>query len=121
MKVDLKNVLDQRDVVYQETAEYLELRNNVLTFKGEEGKMKTKMNLGHEFFVEATIKETKRIMVEVGLGFVVEFTLEEALEFIDWKEEQLNTKSKKLTELALEIKAQIKMMLHALQQLADLS
>lgn len=36
--------------------------------------------------------DTSRIMVKVGLGFHVEFTLTEALEFIDQKEKDL-TKS----------------------------
>lgn len=33
--------------------------------------------------------DTSRIMVKVGLGFHVEFTLTEALEFIDQKEKDL--------------------------------
>jgi len=121
LKADLQNVLNQRESVYDELSKYLSLRNTILVIKESNQKeMETMINLGHEFFVHAKVPDTSAILVEVGLGFVVEFSHDEALAFITLKEQQLNEKSKKLTDDAMSIKAHIKVMLHGLSELMDL-
>jgi len=61
------------------------------------------VNLGSEFYVQAKVPDTSRIYVNVGLGFHVEFSLPEAIAFIDKREEYLNktieTAGKKIAEL----------------------
>ena len=51
------------------------------------------------------------IFVQVGFGFFVEFTLDEALRFIGKKEKQLNERSDKLSSEVIKIKAHIKLVL----------
>ena len=55
--------------------------------------------------------DASRIYVQVGFGFFVEFTLEEALKFIEKKVAHLSGRSDDLTKDAVKIKAHIKMVL----------
>jgi hypothetical protein len=71
--------------------------------------LKTMFNLGSDFYVEAEIPDASRIFVNVGLGFHVEFTLEEALRFIESKEEFSNSYLQKLSEEAANIKVKMKL------------
>ena len=89
--------------------------------KNQSSSMESMVNLGHEFFVKAKIPDTSRICVQVGLGFVVEFTHDEALEFLKLKEEQLNTQAERLSKIAGEIKANIKLMLHGISELMKIT
>lgn len=65
--------------------------------------------------------DTSRICVDVGLGFLVEYTLSEALDVIKLIEENLNGKAQNLTERASSIRARIKIMLHGLSELLNLT
>eukprot|EP01125_Pyxidicula_operculata_P007953 TRINITY_DN2681_c1_g1_i8.p1 TRINITY_DN2681_c1_g1~~TRINITY_DN2681_c1_g1_i8.p1 ORF type:complete len:151 (-),score=12.14 TRINITY_DN2681_c1_g1_i8:18-470(-) len=121
LKKDLDKVLERRDHVYDEIAKYLEVKSAVVRMKeSQEKSLKTLVNLGHEFFVQAKVPDASRIIIEVGLGFYVEYALDEALAFLDMKEEQLNSKADKFTEASLAIKAQMNIMLHLLTQLMNL-
>ena len=51
------------------------------------------------------------IFVQVGFGFFVEFTLDEALHFIEKKEKLLNDRSDKLSSEVIKIKAHIRLVL----------
>jgi hypothetical protein len=57
----------------------------------------------------------------VGLGFFVEYTLEEALKVLVILEENLNQKANILTERASAIRAKIKIMYHGLSELLNLN
>lgn len=61
-----------------------------------------------------------RIYVNVGLGFHVELTLEEALTFIDKKLGILNAKLSESTKKSAKIKGQIKFIYEALGELQGL-
>lgn len=83
----------------------LELKSNIdLLQTNQLSSFKTKINLGNEFYMQAKVyvssneneltnsiyrPDTSRIFVNIGLGFHVEFTLPEALEFVDKKERTL--------------------------------
>jgi prefoldin subunit 5 len=96
--------------------------------------MKTMVNLGSEFYVKAKMYEalfhysnwcspdTSRVFVNIGLGFHLEFTVNEAVSFIEEKEKQLNKyfheyllvltdfrNAEELTTKASAIKAKIKL------------
>ena len=59
-------------------------------------------------FVVSCRPDTSHIMVYVGYGFYVEFTLSEALKFIEKKVSHLTKSSEELTKQATKIKAHIK-------------
>uniref|UniRef100_A0A915KGX2 Protein UXT n=1 Tax=Romanomermis culicivorax TaxID=13658 RepID=A0A915KGX2_ROMCU len=118
LRHDLKIVMDQRDSVYEEVAEYMILKQTIEKLKrsnfqeanvGEN--MKTQMDIGCSFYVQAVIPDPKRICVKIGYGFFAEFTLDEALPFIDKKVEFMNQKVENLTHQVCSIKAKIKIVL----------
>ncbi|XP_043703722.1 protein UXT homolog isoform X3 [Telopea speciosissima] len=89
---------------------YLDLRRNIenLEKNGVTG-LRTLVNLGSEVYMQADVPDTRHIFVDIGLGFHVEFTWSEALEFISRKEERLDRQIEEYTLLIASIKAQIKM------------
>ena len=125
LKPDLKAVLDERDGIYSETAEFLALRNTILAIRAAELEpnepLKTKVDLGCNFYCRANVDDPSKIFVEIGLGFYLEFTLEEAEKFLDKKISTLEAKSKELTEQSLKIKANIRLVLEGLRELQNIS
>jgi prefoldin subunit 5 len=89
LKPDLKAVLEERDGVYTETAEFLALRNTVSAVQSAEldssQPLKTKVDLGCNFYCQANIEEPSKIFVEIGLGFYLELTLDKAEKFVTKK------------------------------------
>jgi len=81
----------------------------------------TMVNLGSHFYAQAKIPDTTYIYVNIGLGFHVQFTLTEALQFIDKKEESLNNCAQKLTEQATQIKARIQLICGGINELMKLN
>jgi prefoldin alpha subunit len=118
LNVDLDLVLQQRDSFYEELSKYLELKNTIFMIKDHQLKeMKTMINLGSEFYAQARIPDTSKIVVNVGLGFHVDYTLDEALKFIDAKEIHLNSHVARLSNKANDIRSKIQLMYSYLRQL----
>ncbi|EOD33618.1 hypothetical protein EMIHUDRAFT_48894, partial [Emiliania huxleyi CCMP1516] len=70
LKSDLQQVLERRDALYERIAHCLELRNNMTMLLDEQlHSLKTKVNLGCDFYVDASIPDTSWVYVSVGLGF----------------------------------------------------
>ena len=118
LKEDLRKVHEQRDKLYSSIADYLQLKNTIERLKiFNGGKMRTQVDLGCNFYCQAEVKETKMILVAVGCGFFVEFTLDEAVKFIDKKVEHLTKQAEALTRDSANIKAHIKIALQGLSEL----
>ncbi|ORX42936.1 hypothetical protein DM01DRAFT_1296239, partial [Hesseltinella vesiculosa] len=56
---------------------------------GDHGPLKTMVDLGSQFYVQAHIPDSAYIFVQVGFGFHVQFTLDEAQQFIGKKVQRL--------------------------------
>ncbi|KAF9285240.1 hypothetical protein BGZ68_004035 [Mortierella alpina] len=121
LRKDLKDALDARDAIYDQTSEYLKLAKDIEVIK-ENGltEMKTQVDLGSNFYVQAKIPDTKYIYVNVGFGFHAQLTLDEALVFIAKKEAHLQKKAEKYTEKASQIRAHIKLVLEAMAEIMKL-
>lgn len=91
------------------------IKSNELT------EMKTQVDLGSNFYVQAKIPDTKYIYVNVGFGFHSQLTLDEALAFITRKEAFLQKKAGRYTEKAAQIRAHIKIVLEAMAEIMNLS
>ncbi|KAJ8301198.1 hypothetical protein KUTeg_020185 [Tegillarca granosa] len=120
LKEDLKKVLDNRDKIYDQIAEYLQLKNVIQRIQESDlGKeeLKTKVDLGCNFYVQARVPDASRIYVCVGYGFFVEFKLPEALKFIEKKTKHLQQEADQLTKDAVKIKAHIKLVLEGLKEI----
>ncbi|XP_042371970.1 protein UXT, partial [Plectropomus leopardus] len=107
-----RKILEQRDSVYEKISQYLQLKNTIQSLQDSGSKqLKTDVDLGCNFFVQAEVEDSSRIFVAVGYGFFVEMTHDEALRFIEKKTSQLTAFSEQLTKDAAKIKANIRMVL----------
>lgn len=122
LRRDLQRVLEQRDTVYEKISQYLQLKNTIQSLQ-ESGsqQLKTDVDLGCNFFVQAEVEDSSRIYVAVGYGFFVEMTHDEALRFIDKKTSQLTAFTEQLTKDSAKIKANIRMVLEGLRELQGLT
>uniref|UniRef100_A0A3Q1FS24 Protein UXT n=1 Tax=Acanthochromis polyacanthus TaxID=80966 RepID=A0A3Q1FS24_9TELE len=122
LKRDLQKVLEQRDIVYEKISQYLQLKNTIQSLQeAESQRLKTDVDLGCNFYVQAEVDDSSRIFVAVGFGFFVEMTHDEALRFIDKKTSQLTAFTEQLTKHSAKIKANIRMVLEGLRELQGLS
>jgi len=125
LKPDLKAVLEARDKVYSEIAEFLALKNSILAIQAAELKpdqpLKTKVDLGCNFYCQAQVKNPNQIYVDIGLGCFVQFTLAEAVRFVESRTKVLEGQAKRLTFESNKIKANIKLVLQGLREIQNIS
>ncbi|CAG8680187.1 16160_t:CDS:2 [Cetraspora pellucida] len=118
LEPDLKNVWDLREKIYEETSDYMKLKNYIQLIKSNELKeLKTMVDLGSNFYAQAKIPDTTYIYVNVGFGFHVQLTLDEAIKYIDRKEKLLQRKSDQYTQDISKINAHIKLALTEIMNL----
>ena len=118
LKVELQQVSDERDTQYERVSQLLELRNNIRMLQ-EQNKtsLKTQVNLGSDFYVQAAVPDTSSIYVSVGLGFHVQLTLDEAVQFCTKREAHHSAAAEALTQKAARLKARIKLVVAAIDEL----
>ncbi|KAG9295995.1 hypothetical protein G9A89_011847 [Geosiphon pyriformis] len=122
LKPDLKKMMDLRDVIYDQISEYLKLKTQIqLIIDNELTEMKTMVDLGTNFYVQAKVPDTSFLYINVGFGFHVQLTSSEAVEFIDRKEKLLQRKADQYSKEVAKIKANIKMVLEALTEIMNLN
>ena len=126
LRKDLEMVRKNQEEINAKISEYLQLKSFIENVKSSEvsrcGKeLKTQVDLGCNFYCQARITDPSKVLVSVGYGFYVEFTLEEALVFIEKKCNQLTTYSSKLGHDSARIKANIKLVMEGLRELQDLA
>ncbi|KAG2183388.1 hypothetical protein INT43_006394 [Umbelopsis isabellina] len=120
LKPDLKATLDSRDALYDLTSD-LKLKAQIETIQTNDLKeMKTMVDLGSNFYAQAKIPDTRYIYINVGFGFHVQMTLKEALVFIEKKNKQLQNRADKYSEEAAKIRANIKLVMRAIQEILQL-
>ena len=118
LKVELQRVHDDRDSVHERMSQLLELRNNVRSLQEQKQRsLKTMVNLGCDFYVQAHVPDTQWIYVSVGLGFCPQMTLSEAETFCTEREAVLAASAEALTERAAMLKARIKLVMGAINEL----
>ena len=123
LRADLRSVLERRDAIYSDKAEYTQLKATVQHLINEQGcpqkkePLKTMVDLGCNFYTKARVQDYSRIIVAIGLGFYLEMQLDEAVVFIDKKVAVLTKEAEQLSEQASQINARIKMVLGALHEL----
>ncbi|CAL8260316.1 protein UXT [Gadus morhua] len=122
LKRDLQKVLEQRDGVYEKISQYLQLKNTIQRLQESgDSELKTEVDLGCHFYVQAHVEDSSRVFVAVGYGFFVEMSHAEALRFIEKKTRQLNAFTELLTKDSAKIKANIRMVLEGLRELQGLA
>lgn len=113
-----QKVLEQRDEVYEKIAQHLQLKNVIERLQeSEQQHLKMEVDLGCNFYVQAAVPDASKIFMLVGYGFFLEFTLPEALRFIEKKCLQLNVVAERLSKDSAKIKGNIRVVLEALCEL----
>ncbi|KAJ2180092.1 hypothetical protein GGH18_001823, partial [Coemansia sp. RSA 530] len=110
LEPDLTQVVADRDAVYNRMSEYLKLKTHIETIRSQNlDELETKVDLGSNFYAKAFVPDTEFLFVNVGFGFHLQMTLNEADEFIDQKVNHMEKLADKYTEEANQIRAKIKM------------
>lgn len=121
LKPDLVHTIAQRDKVFEKQKVFSDLRNNIENLeKNSVTSLRTMVNLGSEVYMQADVPDTRRIFVDVGLGFHVEFTWSEALNYISQREEKLEREIEDYTNRIASIKSHIKMVCEGIRELLQL-
>ncbi|XP_024029443.1 protein UXT homolog [Morus notabilis] len=121
LKPDLIRAIAERDKVFEQQKTFSDLRRNIENLeKNSVTSLRTLVNLGSEVYMQADVPDTKRIFVDIGLGFHVEFTWSEAINFISQREEKLSRQIEEYTRLIASIKAQIKLVCEGIRELLQL-
>lgn len=72
---------------------------------------KSQVNLGCNFFMEASVTDTSTLLLNVGLNHYVEFSLAEANKYLEVRIKAFEKKAEQLIQKSAETKAHIKLML----------
>lgn len=128
LKLDLREVHKQRDKIYKEIGDYMQLKRVIETIQNDQDEtkcnsydkkntLKAKIDLGCNFYCQTVIPDCSRIYLLVGYGYFVEMTLEEASAFIDKKLKLLNNKSQTFSKDSAKIKAHIRLVMEGLREI----
>ncbi|KAK6133651.1 hypothetical protein DH2020_032561 [Rehmannia glutinosa] len=121
LKPDLVHAIGERDKVFEQQKIFSDLRRNIENLeKNSVTSLRTRVNLGSEVYMQADVPDTRHIFVDVGLGFHVEFTWSEALNFIAARKKNWPGQIEEYTRLIASIKAQIKMVCEGIRELLQL-
>ncbi|XP_041345217.1 protein UXT isoform X2 [Pyrgilauda ruficollis] len=108
---DLRRVQEQRDAVFEQQAQVLQLRSALARLQ---------VDLGCNFFVSAEVPDPRRVFVALGFGFFAELTLPEALRHLERRLSLLQRLSDSLTRDGAKIRAHIRLVLEGLRELQGL-
>lgn len=122
LREDLRLILEKRDKTYEQIAEYLQLKTTIEKIKenNETEGLKTKVDLGCNFYVQANIPDSSRIYVFIGFGFFLEMTHDEALKYIKKRTKFLTEHTDRLTSDAAKVKSNIRLVLEGLRELQNI-
>ncbi|XP_073005850.1 uncharacterized protein [Typha latifolia] len=121
LKPDLVKAIAERDKVFQQQKVFLDLKSNIEKLeKNGVTSLRSMVNLGSEVYMQADVPDTRHIFVDIGMGFHVEFTWSEALEFISVREARLARQIEEYTHLIANIKAQIKLVCEGIRELLQI-
>ncbi|KAL8161477.1 hypothetical protein V2J09_012966 [Rumex salicifolius] len=121
LKPALVQAIANRDKVFEQQQIFLDLKRSIeILEKNSVTRLNTLVNLGSEVYAQAEVPDTRHIFVDIGLGFHVEFTWSEAINYIDAKEEGLAKQIEEYTNVIARIKSDSKMVSGTIRELLDL-
>ncbi|XP_030331268.1 protein UXT [Strigops habroptila] len=120
LRRDLRRVQEQRDGVFEQQAQVLQLRTALTRLQEAAAPLRTQVDLGCNFFVTAEVPSPERVFVALGYGFYAELTLPEALRHLDRRSRLLEQLSESLTRDGAKIRAHIRLVLEGLREIQGL-
>ncbi|OAO16181.1 prefoldin chaperone subunit [Blastocystis sp. ATCC 50177/Nand II] len=120
IKATLAQEVEQLRELSSSVEQYEVLKTNIEVMKRDsKSSVSSLVNLGSEVYAQAKAQDRNHIFVNIGLGFFVEFTLDEALAFIEKKLAQLHADLVRKNEDVERVKQHYYSAIHALEQLKD--
>lgn len=120
LKADLAKLAEKLDAKNADIAEFLQLKSVITTFQNtnvEKTGFKTKVDIGSNFFIQAHVPDASKILLDVGLGNYIEFTLDEALVIINVRIKLFEQQITNLRKAIARTNAHIKLILIAIRDL----
>lgn len=124
LKADLAKLAEKLDAKNTDIVEFLQLKSVITTFQNTNVKktgFKTKVDIGNNFFIQAHVPDASKILLDVGLGHYIEFTLDEALVVINIRIKLLEQQIVNLRRAIARTNAHIKLILIAIRDLQGMS
>ncbi|XP_054746899.1 protein UXT [Anastrepha obliqua] len=121
LKKDLEELERHIDKYNGEIMEYVQLENTLQTLnENSPGSFKTQMNIGGNIFMEAKVDNTDTILIDVGKGYFLQFSAEEAMKFLDFKVRVLTKECNVLREESVKKRSDIKLALMCIAEQENL-
>ncbi|XP_031847988.1 uxt prefoldin-like subunit [Nomia melanderi] len=120
LKEDLAKIEKKLDFKNAEVTEFLQLKSIITAIQSngfDESGFKTQVNVGQNFFIEAHVPDASMILLDVGLGNFVEFTLQDALAVINVRIKLLQQQIAHFRKEAAKTQAHIKLILLGIREL----
>lgn len=115
LRPDLAEYEKHLNILNAEIMEYVQLKNMVESICNHmKDGFKAQVNIGGNCFVQAKVENTEKILVNNGLDHYVEFTLDEALKFCQFKIKMLTNQADLVREESIKTRANIKLALMCL-------
>lgn len=122
LKEDLRKLEFRLQQVNAEIADLVQQKHTLKVITDKKihpNGFKTQVNIGCNFFMEASVPDTSKLLMNVGLNHHLEFTIEEAYRYLDVRIKAFEEKAEELLTKAAETKAHIKLMLFGIGELQD--
>lgn len=112
LRENLKEYENYINKMNAEIMEFVQLKNvcESISQSLSDG-FKTQVNVGGNFFMSANVPDTSKILINIGLNHYVEFTINEAIKFCDFKVKSMENDANVIREKSIETRAQIKLAL----------
>ncbi|XP_055382955.1 protein UXT homolog [Condylostylus longicornis] len=110
LKEDLKELEYHLNLRNNEIMEFLQLKNTIETIKEHlRYGFKTQMDIGGNIFMEAKIDDPQRILVNIGKDIFMDFSLDEAIKYVEFRIRILNKEVDVIREESIKKRADIKL------------
>ncbi|XP_043258122.1 protein UXT homolog [Colletes gigas] len=120
LKEDLAKLEKKLDDKNADVAEFLQLKSIITTFQNnslDKNGFKTQVDIGQSFFIEAHVPDASTILLDVGLGHYVEFSLNDALTIINVRIKLLEQQIAHFRKEVAKTNAHIKLILLGINEL----
>ncbi|XP_046383233.1 protein UXT homolog [Ischnura elegans] len=124
LKEDLRKVYENREKIHGKIRDYVLLKDtvqNIIDGKFPEDGLKTKIDIGCNFYVQGNVTDPSTVFVHIGYGFFLEFPLRDAVPFINKRINYLSDLANKDSKSCATIKAYIKVLQESLPHVQDAS
>ena len=121
LRVDLCSVLDQQNRLERDLGQYQDLERNIFTMKQEKlAQLRTRVELGSGGYMQAVVPDADKVYVNVGLGFHVECSWDDAIRIAELRKESLENQIRSCDASIGAIRAQQKLLAQGLESVKGL-